>query len=287
MIGHRMWATLGGRHESIGVLRRTELGPLAQIRGIDQKNARLGVEIHNIPVITKIIEDIRPDVVLNCLGIVKQHKDSKDHIETIALNALFPHQLAKICSNHNARMIQFSSDCVFDGSKGSYRENDFTNAQDLYGRSKAMGEVDYLENVLTIRTSSIGREVFPHGGLIEWFLGNTGKSISGYKKAIYSGFPTQRLGNIIADYVIPNPSLSGIINIASTPIDKYSLLNMIKDHFQLKIDILENNEISIERSLIYDKFSKLTEYKSPSWKEMMKDLEVDFDIYENIRKKYV
>jgi dTDP-4-dehydrorhamnose reductase len=287
MIGHRMWATLGERHEAIGVLRRTELGPLASIPGIDLKNAILGIEIQNISKLTKIIEETKPDIVLNCIGIVKQLKDSSDHLKSITLNALFPHQLAKVCADNNARMIQFSSDCVFDGKKGYYKESDLPNDQDLYGRTKAMGEVDYLKNVLTMRTSSIGREVFPHGGLIEWFIGNSGKSITGYKKAIYSGFPSKRLGNIIADYIIPNSTLSGIVHVAGTPIDKFSLLNMIKDHFQLKIEILANDQVSIERSLNYEHFSKITGFVAPSWKEMMKDLEVDFEIYESIRKKYV
>lgn len=287
MIGHRMWATLGERYEAIGVLRRKELGALSLIPGITQKNAILGVEVQNVSALTKVIQETKPAIVLNCVGIVKQLKDSSDHLKSISLNSLFPHQLAKVCAEHGARMIQFSSDCVFDGMKGDYRENDFTNAQDLYGRSKALGEIDYLGNVLTMRTSSIGREVFPHGGLVEWFLGNRGKGITGYKHAIYSGFPTKRLGNIIADHVIPNPALSGIMHIASTPIDKYSLLKMIKDHFNLSVDIALNDQVSIERSLNFEKFSAVTGFQSPSWKEMMKDLEVDFDIYEAIRKQHV
>lgn len=287
MIGHRMWATLGERHEAIGVLRRQELGPLSMIPGIANKKALLGVEIQDISKLTKVIADTKPDIVLNCVGIVKQLKDSSDHMKSIALNALFPHQLAKVCADHNARMIQFSSDCVFDGLKGNYKESDFPNAQDLYGRSKALGEVDYMKNVVTMRTSSIGREVFPHGGLVEWFLSNKGKSITGYKQAIYSGFPTQRLGNIISDYIIPNKELTGVLQVAGTPIDKFSLLTMIKDHFQLNIEIMANDQVKVERGLNFDNFSKLTGFKSPTWKEMMKDLEVDFDIYETIRKKYV
>lgn len=287
MIGHRMWATLAAQHEAIGVLRRDELGPLALIPGIDPKNALLGVEIQNISKLSKVMADTKPDVVLNCVGIVKQLKDSSNHTKSIALNALFPHELAKVCADHNARMIQFSSDCVFDGLKGNYKEADFADARDLYGCSKALGEVDYLKNVLTMRTSSIGREVFPHGGLVEWFLSNRGKCITGYKQAIYSGFPTQRLGNIISNYIIPNPDLAGVVHVAGSPIDKYSLLTMIKDHFQLNIEILANDQVKVKRSLNFDNFSKLTGFQAPAWKEMMKDLEVDFDIYETIRKKYV
>ena len=282
-----MWATLSEHHDAIGVLRRSELGALSLIPGIALNNSLLGIESLDISKLTKIIHDTRPDVVLNCIGIVKQLKDSKDHVKSISLNALFPHQLAKICADNNIRMIQFSSDCVFDGIKGNYSENDTANADDLYGMSKSLGEVDYLKNVVTMRTSSIGREVFPHGGLLEWFFSNRNKKIIGYKKAIYTGFPTKRLANIISDFILPNPDVSGIVHVAGTKIDKWSLLNLLKDHFQIDIEIAVDDKFIMDRSLNHNKFSSLTGFTAPSWQEMMKDLEVDFDIYENIRKKYV
>jgi dTDP-4-dehydrorhamnose reductase len=282
-----MWATLSNSHETIGVVRRSELGDLTLIPGINTSNSILEIEAVDLSKVAKVISDSKPDVVLNCIGIVKQLKDSNDHLKSITLNSLFPHQLAKICLENNARMIQFSSDCVFDGVKGNYIENDLTNAVDLYGKSKALGEVDYLPNVVTMRTSSIGREIFPHGGLVEWFLGSRGKTITGYKKAIYSGFPTKKLAEVISDYILPNSNLSGVLHVSSPPIDKWTLLQMIKDHFNLKIEIVANEEFNIDRSLNSSKFSSLTGFKSPSWMEMMKDLEVDFDIYESIRNKNV
>ena len=138
-----------------------------------------------------------------------------------------------------------------------------------------------------MRTSSIGREVFPHGGLLEWFFSNRNKKIIGYKKAIYTGFPTKRLANIISDFILPNPDVSGIVHVAGTKIDKWSLLNLLKDHFQIDIEIAVDDKFIMDRSLNHNKFSSLTGFTAPSWQEMMKDLEVDFDIYENIRKKYV
>ncbi|MBC7429395.1 MAG: sugar nucleotide-binding protein, partial [Bacteriovorax sp.] len=147
MIGHRMWATLSSDHETIGVLRRPALGDLELIPGISLSNSILNVEAHDLTKITKIIQDTKPDVVLNCIGIVKQLKDAHDHLKSIGLNSLFPHQLAKVCAENNARMVHLSSDCVFDGVKGNYIESDMPNGQDLYGKSKALGEVDYLKNV--------------------------------------------------------------------------------------------------------------------------------------------
>lgn len=287
MIGHRMLATLSETHETIGVIRRESLGDLSLIPGIKNSNFVFGINAYDLAAVSKVINDYKPQVVLNCIGIVKQLKDSSDHLKSISMNALFPHQLAKICADHNARMIQFSSDCVFDGLKGHYVESDMPNATDLYGKSKALGEIDYLPNVVTMRTSSIGREVFPHGGLIEWFLSNKDKTITGYKKAIYSGFPTKRLANIISSRILPNEQVSGIVHVAGEAIDKWTLLKMIQDHFQLKMQIDVNDEFVIDRSLNYSLFAKETDFVAPTWKEMIKDLEVDFEIYELIRNKNV
>jgi dTDP-4-dehydrorhamnose reductase len=283
MIGHRMWATLSQNHEVFGTLRRTELGPLAQIPGIPKDLALFGVDAYAMPTVEKALDIVRPQVVLNCIGIVKQLKDSQNYLKSLTLNTLFPHQLAMTCAARDVRMIQFSSDCVFDGLKGQYIENDFPNATDLYGRSKALGEVGHLKNVLTMRTSSIGREVFPHGGLLEWFLSNQGKAITGYSKAIYSGFPTHRLAKIISDHLLPKPELHGILHIASLPVDKLTLLLMIKEHFNLKIDIGENNTVLVERSLNCDLFQKAAHYKPLAWKDMLTDLEVDFETYSRLR----
>ncbi|MBC7429122.1 MAG: SDR family oxidoreductase [Bacteriovorax sp.] len=287
MIGHRMWATLSSDHETIGVLRRPALGDLALIPGISLSNSVLSVEAHDLPKISKVIQDTKPDVVLNCIGIVKQLKDSHDHLKSISINSLFPHQLAKVCADNNARMIHLSSDCVFDGVKGHYIESDFQNAQDLYGKSKTLGEIDYLENVLTIRTSSIGREVFPHGGLLEWFLGNRGKTIAGFSKVIYSGLTTKTLANVISQNIFTNPELSGVLHVAGLPIDKWSLLKLIQEHFNLKMEITVDKDFTLDRSLDYSEFTKKTMFQAPTWSSMMKDLEVDFDIYESLRNKRV
>ncbi len=285
MIGHRMWATLSQSHDVFGAVRRPELERLQSIPGITQEKALLGVDAYSMPTIEKAIDQVRPQVILNCIGVVKQLKDSSNYIKSITLNALFPHQLAQTCAARDIRMIQFSSDCVFDGIKGHYQEADQPNATDVYGRSKALGEVANLKNVLTLRTSSIGREVFPHGGLLEWFLSNQGKSITGYSKAIYSGFPTHRLAKIISEWLLPRPELHGILHVASQPIDKLSLLRLIKDHFKLNIEIGENNQVLVERGLDCQHFSKLTGFQAPHWKDLMKDLEIDFDTYSRLRNQ--
>ncbi len=284
MIGHRMWATLATHHDVYGTIRKKELGPLKMIPGISAEKCFFNINADSLEHIETILQKLRPDIVLNCIGIVKQLQDANDPLKSIPINALFPHQLAKLSLKNSARMIQFSSDCVFDGLKGKYKEDDFTNANDLYGKTKALGEINNLSHVLTIRTSSIGREVFPHGGLFEWVLGQNNKEINGFSKAIYSGFPTHRLAQIINEYILPNDKLSGILHIASEPIDKYHLLKLINDTFGLNIKINVNNDVFIERSLCCDKFKSLTNFKSTSWQTMINDLAVDFDIYQKIQK---
>jgi dTDP-4-dehydrorhamnose reductase len=283
MIGHRMWATLSQKHDVFATLRRENLGSLEQIPGISKQKCFFNVDAYSLKSVSEAIAKFRPEVVLNCIGIVKQLKDSNNALKSISMNALFPHQLAQICVDHSARMIQFSSDCVFDGSRGQYQEKDFQDAIDIYGRTKALGEISDLKNVLTIRTSSIGREVYPHGGLFEWFLNQQGKTAKGYCRAIYSGFPTHRLAHILSEFVIPHPELNGILHIASQPIDKYSLLMMIKEHFHLQVEIEQDTTVAIERSLDCSRFSSQTGFVPPSWKDMLKDLEVDFEIYKKIR----
>jgi dTDP-4-dehydrorhamnose reductase len=284
MIGHRMWATLAKTHQVYATLRRGNLGALEKIPGISADHCFFGVDAYDSASLIPVLEKVQPQIVLNCIGIVKQLKDSNDAIKSISLNALFPQQLTKICAQYGARMIQFSSDCVFDGNKGHYVEGSIPDATDIYGRTKTLGEIGDQSHVVTLRTSSIGREVFPHGGLLEWFLSNQDKKVTGYKKAIYSGFPTHRLAMILSEYLFPHPELSGILHIASLPIDKLTLLQMIKSHFNLNIEIGEDSKVEIDRSLDCTHFSKASQFQPPAWSEMMKDLEVDFEIYSQLRR---
>ncbi len=286
MIGHRIWATLSQSHEVFGTLRRVELGPLQDL--VNPKNAILNVDVLEDGAVEKVLSDIRPEVVINCIGLVKHLAASRDYVLTIKLNSLFPHKLAKACQSRNIRMIHFSTDCVFDGQKGMYREDDDTTATDMYGKSKALGEVSYLDNVLTIRTSTIGREVFPHGGLVEWFLSESGKTIKGYKNAIFSGFPTHTLAKILNEKVLNQPRLSGLLHIASEPIDKFTLLNLVKKEMNVNIEITKDEHFKLDRTLNGNKFLELTQFKAEPWKTMIQDINVDSEFYKKLsRSKHV
>ncbi len=217
--------------------------------------------------LTKVFTDIQPDIVVNCIGIVKQLAESKDPLVTIPINSLLPHQLAALCQKAGARLIHISTDCVFSGSKGDCLESDFPDAYDLYGRSKLLGEVDY-PHAITLRTSIIGHELSGQRSLVDWFLSQEG-SVNGFTQAIYTGFPTIEIANIIRNIVIPRPQMRGLYHVASKPINKYDLLHLVAKAYRKTIEIIPSDSLSINRSLKAERFNKETGYVVPEWPELV------------------
>lgn len=232
------------------------------------------VDADNFESIQRVLNEFKPDVVLNCIGIIKQLPIAKDPIVSISINALFPHRLAEACKTIGARMIHFSTDCVFSGNKGNYTESDPSDADDLYGRTKYLGEVSY-PHCVTLRTSIIGHELKGCHSLIDWFLAQEGK-IRGFTKAIYSGFPTVEMANIIAQYVIPNKELFGLYQASSSPISKYDLLRLVAERYGKRIEIEAYDGFHCDRSLDSSRFRKITRYTPPSWSEMIEEMWRDY-----------
>lgn len=212
----------------------------------------------------------KPDIVINCIGVIKQLDSSFDPLKAIPLNALLPHRLNKLCNVTGSRLIQFSTDCIFSGNKGGYLELDIPDAIDLYGRSKLLGEVS-SPNAITLRTSMIGHEIETKLGLVEWFLSQN-NSVLGYQQAIYSGLPVIEIANIILNYIIPKPNLHGIYNVASLPISKYDLLKLIAFEYKKKIEIIPDQAVKIDRSLNAKKFREATGYIPPNWIDLIKKM---------------
>lgn len=224
------------------------------------------------------LKNITPDVIINCAGIVKQHPLANEVEVVLPLNSILPHDLKNYCNKYNKRLIQISTDCVFSGKTGNYKEDDYKDANDLYGISKSLGEVDG-SNSITVRTSAIGPEILMANGLLSWVLSQKGV-VSGYKNAIFSGLSTFEIARVIETIILPNSELSGVYNLASKPIDKFSLLKIISDIYKLKIDIVENNSIKINRSLNYEKIAVETGYKPKSWEQMVFEMnETHLDYY--------
>jgi dTDP-4-dehydrorhamnose reductase len=210
---------------------------------------------------------VRPSVVVNCIGLVKQLAQADDPLSALPINALLPHRLARLCGLVGARFVHISTDCVFNGRKGSYLESDPSDAEDLYGRSKYLGEVAYPHSI-TLRTSIIGHELSSAHGLVGWFLAQEG-TVKGYRKAIFSGLPTVELSRIVRDVVLPQPELSGLYHVAAEPIAKYDLLQLVRDAYGKTIAIEPDDGVSIDRSLNAERFRKATGYVAPPWPELV------------------
>jgi dTDP-4-dehydrorhamnose reductase len=211
---------------------------------------------------------VRPDVVINCVGLIKQLADAEDPLQAIPINALLPHRLARLCELSNARLVHMSTDCIFAGDKGGYRESDSSDAKDLYGRSKFLGEVAYPHTV-TLRTSIIGHELQSAHGLVGWFLSQQ-QRCKGFTRAIFSGLPTVVLAQIVRDVVIPRADLSGVYHVAAQPISKYDLLQLIAEVYGKTIDIEPDEKLVIDRSLNAKHFQMATGYIAPEWPELIK-----------------
>lgn len=218
--------------------------------------------------LVKVLDQIRPNVVVNCAGLTKHKPEADDPLVSIPINTLMPHRLAGVCKLVGARLIHVSTDCVFSGTQGAYVEDDFADARDVYGKSKALGELHY-HHTITLRTSTIGHELQSKYGLLDWFLSQEGRC-KGYTRAIFSGLPTVVFAQLVRDVVIPHKDLSGLYHIAAKPINKFDLLRMIADVYDKTIDIVQDDNLVIDRSLDAKRFQSATGYVTPEWPELIK-----------------
>ena len=229
------------------------------------------IDAYCLDKIENLIITLKPDILINCIGIIKQLPSAKDPIPSITINALFPHQLAQLCQKDQTKLIHISTDCVFSGLKGNYTEQDNPDPIDLYGRTKLLGEVTY-NDCLTLRTSIIGRELNSQNSLVEWFLSQKGKTVKGYDRAIYTGLTTPVLAQIIEKIILEHPTLTGLWHVSSDPITKYQLLNIINQAFNLGITIEKDDSFVCDRSLNSQKWRSLTGYSPPTWEDMINSL---------------
>jgi dTDP-4-dehydrorhamnose reductase len=240
------------------------------------------IDAFQFDAIKKIIDLVDPAVVFNCIGIIKQLKEAHNSKITIYINALFPHLLAEHGGQRGFKLIHMSTDCIFSGKKGDYNEEDMSDADDLYGRSKFLGEVGYGNN-LTLRTSIIGRELFSRNALVEWFLSQNNQSVKGYTRVIYTGLTTIALCREVARIIRDHLDLSGLYHVATEKIDKYTLLNLIKNEYRMDISINPECENVCDRSLDSKRYRDKSGFKPPRWEEMIKEMAEDKTPYNEWR----
>jgi len=279
-LGHKAWQVFKEEFDTY-VTIRDDFTTLEKFGIFERRKTLSGVDALIFPSIVRTVEEVKPDVILNCIGIVKQKEEAKDPIKSIEVNSLFPQRLASVCAERGIRLIHVSTDCIFSGKKGSYKENDIPDPEDLYGRTKLLGEVT-KGNALTMRTSIIGHELKTKQGLLEWFLSQEGKKVKGFTKAIYSGFPTITLCNILKDIILTHKKIRGLYHVSGPSIDKYALLSKIKSQYGLNVEIERYDGFICDRSLDSSLFKKKTGFKPEGWDKMISDMYENNKTYKNI-----
>ena len=283
MLGHKLWQISGRRFDTHVTLRQSAPA-YDRYRLFDSARTHSEVSTEEFATVERAFKDVRPDVVVNCIGIVKQDPAARNPITCISVNSLFPHKLAELCSTTGARLIQISTDCVFSGQTGCYSEEDQPDATDLYGRTKLLGELAQ-PNCLTLRTSIIGRELHGSHGLLEWFLAQNGTAVRGFKRAVFSGFTTNAFAEVLTDVISEHPGLTGIRHVAAEPINKFELLTLIRKIYGLEIKIEPDESFVCDRSLNGSRFRNDTGIVAPSWPDMIAAMHADKTPYDELRRR--
>ena len=233
------------------------------------------LDLQSLKKTKKMILKLQPDYLINCVGMVKQIMNKQNKKETFFLNTKLPKVLSDLAKSENFKFIHFSTDCVFSGKRGHYRENDVSDYKDYYGKTKYLGENDSI-NTINLRTSIIGHELNTKIGLLEWFLLSK-KKVFGFKNAIFSGLTTLEIAKILEKHIInKNVIKFGTFHISSKPINKYNLLKMISKIYKKNILIVPNYSIKCNRALNSSKFKKITGYNRKNWKEMLIELRKNY-----------
>lgn len=286
MLGHKMFQRLRERFpETYCTIRGAVRGAeLEHVELFQAGNVCEYVDAADFAALQHLLRVRQPKVIVNCMGIVKQRREAQEALPSILVNALLPHRLAETCRAWGGRLIHISTDCVFSGRRGEYGETDITDAEDLYGRTKALGEIAEPANVLTLRTSIIGRELFHFQSLLEWFLAQDKARVRGYQRAMYSGTTTTELAAVVGDIIKHHSRLTGLYQVTGPTLSKYELLSLLRDAYALDVEVIPDNELFCDRSMNGEKFCAATGYVSAGWPQLAKELAGDETPYEQWRR---
>jgi dTDP-4-dehydrorhamnose reductase len=271
MIGSAMFRVLHDKNEwqVWGTLRSCEARRF--FTSLQQERLLMVGDVEHSDQLVRAFAEVKPDVVINCIGLTKHHKEAEDPLLAIPLNALLPHRMADLCKAVGARLIHISTDCVFSGERGNYTESDVPDAIDIYGKSKHLGEVVNSPHAITLRTSTIGHELQSAYGLLEWFLAQQ-SACNGFSLAVFSGLPNTTLAQIVRDHVIPHAELHGLYHVGAEPIGKYDLLKLLAKQYGKPIDIARDDNFVIDRSLNSERFTQVTGYRAAPWPDLIRDM---------------
>lgn len=273
MLGHRLLRHFTPRHETRVTLRRS-LADYSRLGLFNRENSFASTDVRDAERVAAVVSEFGAAAVINATGIVKQRPEAYELEISNEVNALFPRRLAQICRANAAQLIHLSTDCVFSGEKGNYTESDRPDPVDLYGQTKLQGEVD-APGAITLRTSMIGLELERKAGLVEWFLAQKGKTVKGYRKAVFSGFTTSELARLIEMLIARHPDAHGLYHSSSSPISKFDLLTRLNRELGLGVTIVPDDSVTCDRSLDSARFRKTFDYSPPAWDTMLDELASD------------
>jgi len=282
-LGHKLWQVLSSRLPQVFVSIRKPRDYYAQCGLFTGPRVADGLDLRDFTRLNSVLSEIKPDVIVNCAGVTLRSKEALDRNSAISINALLPHRLADWCSRSGARLIHFSTVCVFDGKTGGYTEDSPPDARDLYGTTKALGDVS-APFALTLRSSFIGREIFGGAELLEWFLAQKGKKIKGFTKALFTGLTTNKLAELVGDLIEKHPALNGLYHVSSPTVTKYELLKLMKEAYGLDVEIEPEDGFEMKRDLNGARFEKAAGFVCPPWKVMMAEMAADRTPYGDWRK---
>jgi dTDP-4-dehydrorhamnose reductase len=283
MLGHTLHRHLSRSHDVISTTRRflRDL-PVDPSPFFERGDVLENTDATDVEQLAPMVADLEPEAVINGIGVIKQREEANDPSTAIRVNALFPHVAAEACRGAGARFVHVSTDCVFSGDRGDYREDDVSDARDLYGRTKFLGEVGQAG--LTLRTSIIGRELDTFASLVEWFLAQHGV-VPGFTRAIYTGMTTAELARIIEVLLIEHADMYGVYQVAAEKITKFDLLRMIQDRIgPSDVTLQPDDSFVCDRSLVGERFVATTGIRVASWAEMIDELATDAPLYEGERR---
>jgi len=281
MLGHKLYQALSPDFDVVGTIRG-DVGEIGRYSFFDAKRVIPRVDVFHSERVESAIQQVKPDAVVNCVGMIKQRQEAYERPVSIWVNSWFPHQLYRTCRREGIRLVHISTDCVFSGKRGNYREDDPSDAEDVYGKTKFLGEVSG-PGALTVRTSLVGRELATSHGLVEWFLANKGRKVDGFTNVIFSGFPTVSFAPIIADILARRSELEGVRHVSSGPISKHRFLTLLRDQMKLDIEIRECEVPCCDRSLDSTAYRAQAGFEPASWEHMVQDLAQDACQYQGWR----
>ncbi|MBI4656292.1 MAG: SDR family oxidoreductase [Elusimicrobia bacterium] len=282
-LGHKLWQMLPPRFPDAFVTIRKPKAQYGKCPLFARHNTIDRVDLRDFARLEKVLCEIKPSVIINCAGVTLRRKEDSDRISNIEMNALLPHRLSNWCVKNNARLIHFSTVCVFNGKKGGYAEDSVVDAEDLYGKTKALGDVQ-SPCAITLRSSFIGREIFAGTELLEWFLSQAGKRVKGYRKVLFTGLTTNRMAELMADLIENHPALNGLYHVSSEILSKYDLLCLMKEAYKLNVEIEPDDSFECRRDLNGSRFAQAAGFNCPPWRQMMADMAADKTPYDEWRK---